>query len=379
MIESEIPHIIVSELSHPGEKRTHNEDRYAIKNYRTAGDDKPAVLAIVADGIGGHLAGEVAAQITTDTILNKLTPAEIKDPVQQLKEAIVEASRAVSQEAQETPERQGMGSTVAVAWILGSRLYTASAGDSRIYLAREDRIRQISIDHTWIQEALDYNIITPEEAENHPQAHVLRRYIGGREIHEPDTRLRLEAGEDDARSEANQGLRLRIGDQIFLCSDGLTDLVTDPEIFETLQKRPPTEAVTTLVDLARARGGHDNITVVLLTIPKLPRPIQVRRKIPWVTATLAGMIGLICLVTLVLAISWWFGIWPWSSRAGDVIASPTVERILPTSTGVMQDLTLPTTSATFVQLPTPTRTQTPSDTATPFPLPTVGPSSTSTP
>jgi len=380
--ESDFTHTIVAELSHPGEKRSENEDRYAVINYRTEVENRPAILAVVADGIGGHRAGEVAAQITVDTIVSNITSKKVSDPVAQLKEAVVDAGRAVMQASQEEPERQGMGSTVTAAWIIGSRLYTTSVGDSRIYLLRGNRFQQISIDHSWVQEAIDYEIITPDEAKDHPQAHVLRRYVGTRELPKPDMRLRLEEDESDTQSEANQGLRLHQEDQILLCSDGLTDLVEDSEIHEALQSQSPREAVISLVDLARERGGHDNITVVLLVIPKLPRRRALGHRTTWLVATLGGAVLLISLTLIALAASWWLGIFPWSSRTPSP-SSTAMESVVPaiefTSTSIPFDAMTPTSLPTEVQIPTLTITPIPRDTATAFPLPTVAPSNTSGP
>jgi protein phosphatase len=369
--------MIVGEMSHPGEKRSENEDRYAVINYRTDADNQPAILAVVADGIGGHRAGEVAAQITVDTLVTKITSQTVSDPVAQLKAAVIDAGRAIMQAVEEDPDQQGMGSTVAAAWIIGSRLYITSAGDSRIYFLRGDRIQQISIDHTWVQEAIDYEIITPEEAKDHPQAHVLRRYVGSRELPKPDTRLRFEVTEDDAQSEANQGMRLHQDDQILLCSDGLTDLVEDHEIQEALQSQSPREAVISLVDLARERGGHDNITVVSLLVPKLPRRRAVGRHTSWLMATIAGAALLISMTLIALAASWWLGIFPWASRTPSP-SSTSVETVSPliefTATTVLTDAPVQPS-----QTPIPSITPTARDTATPFPLPSVAPSDTTSP
>ncbi len=167
-------------------------------------------------------------------------------------------------------------------------------------------LHRLSIDHTWIQEALDHGIITPEEARNHPHAHVLRRHLGGTQDPQPDLRLRLRPDESDARAQSNQGLSLRAGDQLLLCSDGLTDLVTDAEIQTILGSHPPATATQTLIDLARARGGHDNITVIVALVPaarRRPRPL-----LPGLVLALALMLILVAAGTLGL---WWLGLWPW--------------------------------------------------------------------
>jgi protein phosphatase len=140
-------------------------------------------------------------------------------------------------------------------------------GDSRIYFIRDGVIRQVTTDHTWVQEAIEHGIITPEQARNHPRAHVIRRYLGSRKPVEPDFRLRLHQDETDEQAVANQGMKLIPGDQFLICSDGLTDLVADSEILEILQNNNMDQANQSLVDLANERGGHDNITILVLKVP----------------------------------------------------------------------------------------------------------------
>jgi protein phosphatase len=122
--------------------------------------------------------------------------------------------------------------------------------------------------------------------------------------------------EGDARARANQGLRLRTGDQILLCSDGLTDLVSQSEIRDSLAGLAPDQAADRLVELARSRGGHDNITVVILTVPP-PGPAQARRRVAqFVVASAIGTLALLALLAIALAAGWWFGLWPWSRSPG---------------------------------------------------------------
>lgn len=299
------PHLQVGALSHPGERRSHNEDRYSVTAYQRGSDGMPALLAVVADGIGGHLAGEVAAELTVEHLVEAVAASDGRQPLATLREAVIDAARAVHQAASDDSEREGMGSTAAVALILGDRLYITYVGDSRIYLQRGERFLQISNDHTWVQEAMDHKIISREEAEGHPQAHVLRRHIGGDTPPDPDQRLRFSGDPDDSGSTAQQGLRLQDGDRVLLCSDGLTDLVKDDEIAAQLKAGPPDQAVSKLVNLARERGGHDNITVVALEVPPafrraIPRSKGCLRRVLLALA-LAVLVGLL----LGLAAAWW--------------------------------------------------------------------------
>lgn len=309
MIPSDQPHLTIASQSHAGETGKNNEDAFSTSAYRLEADKTPSLLAVVADGIGGHQAGEIASGIAVETAVRHLAAANGRQPVAQLRAAVVDAGRAVAQAAMEAEERSGMGSTIAVAWIIGLRLYTATVGDSRIYHMRQGRLRQLSIDHTWIQEALEHHVITPEEARTHPNAHILRRHLGGSLDVEPDLRMRWNSGDDDVRALARQGLRLEASDQILLCTDGLTDLVNDRELGEALASGASKEAVDSLVVLARARGGHDNITLVLLGVPP-EAATAVRRHIsPWTVA--AAVAGLATLVALAMAAAWLLGFWPW--------------------------------------------------------------------
>lgn len=151
--------------------------------------------------------------------------------------------------------------------MVGNVLYTAYAGDSRIYLISQGKIRQISRDHTWVQEALEKGVLSSSQIKTHPNLHVIRRYLGSETPPEPDLRLFLSPNESDDKAKANQGLMLQPGDVVLLCTDGLTDLVSDSEIAQTLQGKTLNQAALALVDLANQRGGHDNITTVLLGLP----------------------------------------------------------------------------------------------------------------
>jgi protein phosphatase len=208
---------------------------------------------------------------------------------------VTEASDAIAAHAAADEELKGMGSTCATAWIVGDKLYTAYVGDSRIYLIRGARIQQLSVDHTWVQEAIEKNIITPEIARSHPNVHVIRRYLGSPTPPEPDFRLMLFDGEGAHHPENNQGVKLQPNDTIVLCSDGLTDLVWNDEILETVRVKPNLkEAVRSLVDLANQRGGHDNITVILISAPSDFKP-ETRANRSWLPWLLGGLIGILLL------------------------------------------------------------------------------------
>ncbi len=312
MIVDQQSHMAYAARTHQGKKRSVNEDRYLVRAYRIEENGAPVLLAIVADGIGGHKAGDIAAQLTVETITQGVATFQSGDPLPCLQSAIIEAGRVVSTNAAESADLAGMGSTAAVALIIGPRLYTVTVGDSRIYLLRQGRLRQISIDHTWVQEAIDYDIISPEDAKDHPQAHVIRRHIGGKQLPEPDIRMPLEDGENDSRAISNQGTHLKRGDRLLLCTDGLTDMVTDLEIYQALKEKPVEEATEALLNLALEHGGLDNITLIALAAPMGKHQETHRSKFGCLFASAVSSLILILVTALALGAVWWFGFWPWS-------------------------------------------------------------------
>ena len=260
----------IAHSTHAGESGKNNEDSHRVESYRAGEAGSEIVtLAVVADGIGGHHAGEVASALAVQTIFERMSQSPTRDYRGLIAEAIGAAAQKVAAQAHGAPDAKRMGTTCALALVAGRRLHIAFIGDSRIYLARHKAIRQISTDHTWIQEAIDHKLLTREDAKNHPNRHVVRRHIGKDPAVPPDFRLRLSDDETDAQAEANQGVLLEPGHLVILCSDGLTDLVEPPEILDAIRRRDELQAaVEDLILLARERGGHDNITVVILKVPE---------------------------------------------------------------------------------------------------------------
>jgi len=268
MIPAERSHLNVTAKTHPGMSGKNNEDRYAVSAYRLEGNKNlPAVFAVISDGVGGHLAGEVASEIAVERISEVIAASDGSQPIQTIREGIIRASQEILALSEKDLEKAGMGATCACAWVIEDRLYLAYVGDSRIYLLHGNNITQLSTDHTWIQEAIEAGMLSPEDARRHPNAHVIRRYLGSKLTVEPDTRLRLTPGESDMQAQANQGMRLLPGDQVLLCTDGLTDLVNAGEIFSALKNPDKDQALSNLIDLANERGGHDNITIITLGMP----------------------------------------------------------------------------------------------------------------
>jgi serine/threonine protein phosphatase PrpC len=313
MIRTPSASLHIAAVTHPGMSGKENEDRLAVSSYQVgAHDPTPSVFAIVSDGVGGHRAGEIAAEIAVETISHMVAQSDTHQPVETLDSAIQVTSDAIASKARDDTQRLGMGTTCACAWVIGNRLFTASVGDSRIYLLRNGGLTQLTVDHTWVQEAVERGILDPQDARNHPNMHVIRRYLGSSKTPKVDVRLRLAKDESDTQARSNQGLRLLPGDLLLLCTDGLTDMVENAEIEPTVRGLDLQAAAQALVDLACARDANDNITVVMMLVPwqDLPgRPDEKKKeKKPgnfWRWA-LWGMVGLVILALIIAGLLWVF-------------------------------------------------------------------------
>lgn len=327
MKQSKQSHFPVTAKSDPGMSGKNNEDRFAVSAFQLEGrKSTPVLLTVLSDGIGGHRAGEVASEIAVNSISEKIAQSNGKRPVADLESAVQDASKLIYRSAQSDPNRYGMGATCCCALIIGNQLYTATIGDSRIYLMRGNSIQQLSIDHTWIQEALEYGLIQPEEVKDHPNAHVIRRYLGSPTPPEVDFRMRLNGEKDNAEAAANQGTLLQTGDRILLCSDGLTDLVDDQEILTIFQDNPLDEVPQVLIDLANSRGGHDNITVIGIQVTGINSQ-RANTAIPW-WQVIFGTLGLLAAVALIAFLVWgqarWLNRQPTSTPTFTASPAPTL-------------------------------------------------------
>jgi protein phosphatase len=297
-------HLDVFHVTHPGMKGKVNEDRFGYASFVDPEPGKSLItLGVLCDGIGGHHAGEIAADLAVRSIIDGFASSDEAASLDLLKKSVVTANQLIFQESQKDQMHTGMGSTCACVLVIDRHLYTCNIGDSRIYLLRNKVLTQVSTDHTWVQEAIETGLIQPVEAETHPNRHVLRRYLGSSTPPRVDTRLHLAAGESDAQSEANQGLLLDAGDIVLLCSDGLTDLVQDNEIEQALTSKPLQEAIEFLVSLANRRGGYDNITILLMQVPTKQSSLVKRPRRRWILGCL-----LIFLFTILLAVGVLYGI-----------------------------------------------------------------------
>jgi serine/threonine protein phosphatase PrpC len=302
MIRTGNSYLEIAAATHPGMAGKSNEDRFAVSSYRVSETDATSsVFAIVSDGIGGHRAGELAAEMAVETISSMVAQSDARHPLAVLDHAIQVASDAIASKGKDDTQRLGMGTTCACAWVIGSRLFIASVGDSRVYLLRNGNLMQLTVDHTWVQEALEKGILGPDEVRKHPNVHVIRRYLGSSRPPQADTRLRLSKDESDTQARSHQGLPLLPGDLLLLCTDGLTDVVEDADFEPTVRGLDLQAAAQALVDLACSRGGNDNITVLLILAPW--ESMQKKEGGFWRWALL-GLAFLVLLGLVILLVTW---------------------------------------------------------------------------
>lgn len=210
----------------------------------------PALL-LVADGMGGHAAGELASAIAVATVADlDVHPPQPAEVLTALADAVAEVGDGITDVIAAEPDLTGMGTTVTGLYWLGDRIAVVHVGDSRAYLLREDDISQITHDHTYVQTLVDAGRITEEEASVHPRRSLLMRALDGINPVEADLSIR----------------EARAGDRYMLCTDGLSGVVRIEEIAALLRDSDPTGAVTRLVDLALERGAPDNVTVVVADV-----------------------------------------------------------------------------------------------------------------
>lgn len=237
--------LTVGSATDVGQRRDHNEDAFV-----TFEADDGATVLVVADGMGGHLAGEVASAMAIEVVQRELTQPAADPPIA-LQSTIEQANQEIWAEAERDPEKAGMGSTIVAAIVVGNQVYMANAGDSPAYLVRNGQAEQITHDHGLVAEQVAAGLIREEDAEHHPFRHILTRCLGA---------------EGSVEVEVYPPRELQDGDVLVLCSDGLTEHVSKRELGVLVTSESPDEIARDLVDVANQRGGHDNITVVVARI-----------------------------------------------------------------------------------------------------------------
>ena len=206
------------------------------------------VLILVADGMGGHKGGEVASQLCIEALARSFFQGSA-DPHTDLHRAFLEANAAIFEEARQHPDLQGMGTTCTALVIQNGMAYAAHVGDSRLYMVRGGDIYLMTEDHSAVMELVRQGTLTLAEARHHADKNVITRALGSRPEVEP--------------SHWSEPLPVRMGDKFILCSDGLYDRMEDSEIRSVVLSKSAAEACVTLIELAKQRGGYDNITVAV--------------------------------------------------------------------------------------------------------------------
>jgi len=230
--------------------------RYAVRSdlglVRNNNEDSvyagPRLLAI-ADGMGGHAAGEVASKIVIATLEPLDEDRRMDDLMRSLRDAVIEANHRIADAVQQKGELEGMGTTLTALRFLGSQVGLVHVGDSRAYLMRGNQLTQITHDDTYVQYLVDSGKLTPDEAKDHPRKSVILRALLGTDV-EPDVSIR----------------EARPGDRYLLCSDGLSDVVSAETIADTMHIEDPQECADRLVELALRGGGPDNVTVIVADV-----------------------------------------------------------------------------------------------------------------
>ena len=275
-----------------GRTRNHQEDAAGI--FVPGNPDtlaRKGCLYIVADGMGGHNAGEVASQAALAEIQRVYYAVSDEDVPTALRQAITSANQTIQRFARADSRHMGMGTTAALAVVRGQEVHIANVGDSRVYLVRNGTAMQITQDHSWVEEQVQAGVLTQEQARLHPQRNIITRALGAGPVLEPD----LYAG------------TLQIDDVLLLNSDGLTGHVTDQELAEIVSTNSPEQAVRRLVDLANERGGSDNISVIVVRAEALAAatpvaPAETTRAAPAGRRSLFIAFGVLATVLLVLAV-----------------------------------------------------------------------------
>ena len=230
-----------------GSKRTMNQDSVYCNENSVGGFQN---LFIVADGMGGHKAGDYASRLCVEKMIETIEKSSSVTPVTILEEAVTAANTAVLAEAKTNVEYEGMGTTMVACTIVDDTLYIANIGDSRLYII-SDEIRQITNDHSWVEEMVKKGELTESQARIHPQKNIITRALG------IDETVHADYFEVDVKPK----------DKILMCSDGLTNMVEDYDIEYIVSHSSSIEkAVENLIVKANDNGGKDNITVILVEI-----------------------------------------------------------------------------------------------------------------
>ncbi|MDQ1353717.1 MAG: family protein phosphatase [Acidobacteriota bacterium] len=240
--------LIYAGKSDKGKLRKANEDFFACQKINS-----DEYLFVVADGMGGHQAGDVASKLGTETFVHRYYELrEANTPIPEaLKESISRANEEILEKATADLKKRGMGTTFSAVVLTDMKAHIVHVGDSRIYITRDNEIVRLTTDHTFVEKMVEEGRLTEEEARDHPQKNILYMSLGARQSFAP---------------ELSESFNLKKGDILVLCSDGLNNMVTDDQIKEFVTSHPPQKAVEKLIKLANENGGLDNITLLVILV-----------------------------------------------------------------------------------------------------------------
>jgi len=298
-ITQELPALAQEEASEPekqfeiafgactdlGRIRENNEDKFDFLEPEDARIlRRRGRLYAVADGMGGHAAGQIAAEMALKALFDTYYASRARSPQRALQEGFRRANELVFRTATTVPSRQGMGTTLTAAAVVGDRLIVANLGDSRAYLLREGKARQVTEDHSLVEEQVRQGMLSEEQAVASPFKNIITKCIGNGAEVEPDLFEEV----------------LQIGDKVLLCSDGLSNQVSGEEMAAVAEKEAPSVAARQLIKLANERGGPDNITAVVLGVggAKPAAKANTVLLLPWVF--LVGFASALAVATLIM-------------------------------------------------------------------------------
>jgi len=243
--------LIYAGKSDKGKLRKANEDFFACQKIEKIDGDE--YLFVVADGMGGHQAGDVASKLGTVTFVHRYGELrEANTPIPEaLRESISRANEEILEKATADLKKRGMGTTFSAVVLTDMKAHIVHVGDSRIYITRDNEIVRLTTDHTFVEKMVEEGRLTQEEARDHPQKNILYMSLGARQSFVP---------------EVSESFNLKKGDILVLCSDGLNNMVTDAQIKEYVTNHPPQKAVEKLIKLANENGGIDNITLLVILV-----------------------------------------------------------------------------------------------------------------
>ena len=364
--------LIVAKLTDVGRARPHNEDYvdYYIPTDPQQLAQKGAIY-LVADGMGGHQAGEVASQGAAEMVINQYYSDPSPDIGVSLVRAFYAANQHINGQAQIDQSKSGMGTTLVAAVIVGRKVHVANVGDSRAYLINKGGITQITEDHSWVEEQVRAGLLTTEQARRHPQRNLVTRALGSK----PAVDVDLFEG------------AINTGDTLLLCTDGLTGRVEDHEIAAVVREYPPTEAARILVGQANERGGNDNISVLIVNAQaepatlRMPAPLAKRpaARRSWLLPVLIGAVVLALVLGGLAAMNLLSGDGATDTPAAVTPLLTSVTTPSPEASPSGENTLLPTDNAQTAQVGTPavtgtstgpTATLAPTAADTPTPTPT---------